>query len=124
MIVIDTSALIASLSGAATAAARLRAFLADGERIAVPTLVLYEWWRGPRTTQELRAQEALLPSEEALSFGQTEAAAAARLYGVVTKPRSREIDLAIAACALVRDAKLWTLNMGDFADVPGLMLVT
>lgn len=123
MIVIDTSALIASLSGTAASARRLRELIAEGERLAVPTLVLYEWWRGPRTSHELNAQEALLPSEEALPFGPAEAAAAARLYGSMRKPRSREIDLAIAACALVREARLWTLNVDDFADVPGLVLV-
>ena len=35
-------------------------------------------------------------------------------------PRGREIDLGIAACALVRETGLWTLNPADFNDVPGL----
>ena len=30
------------------------------------------------------------------------------------------MDLAIAACALVWEAELWTLNFGDFDDIPGL----
>jgi predicted nucleic acid-binding protein len=30
------------------------------------------------------------------------------------------VDLAIAACAITWDAELWTLNLGDFADIPGL----
>jgi hypothetical protein len=37
---------------------------ADGERLAVPTLVLYEWWRGPRRNEELVTQEALFPERE------------------------------------------------------------
>ena len=37
--------------------------------------------------------------------------------------RGREIDLAIAACALDDGAAIWTLNPGDFRDVPGLRLV-
>jgi predicted nucleic acid-binding protein len=32
------------------------------------------------------------------------------------------MDLAIAACAIVRDAELWALNPTDFKDVPGLRL--
>lgn len=123
MILVDTSALIASLSGSAGSASKMRALIAAGERLVVPTLVLYEWWRGPRTALELETQEALLPSSEALDFGKAEARLASRLYGRVSRPRGREIDLAIAACALAREAKLWTLNPSDFSDVPGLELV-
>ena len=122
MILVDTSALIDSLSGPRRSAARLRAFIADGERLAVPALVLYEWWRGPRLEEELAAQEALLPSERALPFGAAEATIASRLYRQMTRGRGREIDLAIAAHALAIDAELWTLNSADFADVPGLRL--
>jgi predicted nucleic acid-binding protein len=39
------------------------------------------------------------------------------------KPRRREIDLAIAACAMVHDASLWTLNPEGFDDIQGLKLV-
>ena len=61
-------------------------------------IVLYEWLRGPRTVAELRVQEELFP-------------------------RGRDLDLAVAACALVHEAALWTLNPKDFIDVPGLKLV-
>jgi len=47
---------------------------------------------------------------------------AARLYGILARPRGREIDLALAAVALAHDARLWTLNRSDFADVPELSL--
>jgi len=72
--------------------------------------------------EELAAQEALFASEEAVPFGPLEAATAARLYRSVKRPRGREIDLAIAACALSWDARLWTLNGKDFRDIPGLVL--
>ncbi len=38
------------------------------------------------------------------------------------RPRSREVDLAIAACALTQGAALWTLNPRDFSDIPRLRL--
>jgi len=81
------------------------------------------WWRGPRLPEELRAQEALFPREEALAFGVGEAARAASLYREVALPRGREVDLAVAAFALERGGSLWTLNRDDFEDIPGLDIV-
>lgn len=123
IVVVDTSALIDSLVGPRRSAPRLRALIEDGERLLLPALVLYEWWRGPRRPEELAAQEALLPSDGALPFGAAEAELASRLYRTVRRPRGREVDLAIAAHAIQRTASLWTLNVDDFADIPGLSTI-
>ncbi|HEY0592006.1 MAG TPA: type II toxin-antitoxin system VapC family toxin [Thermoanaerobaculia bacterium] len=123
MIVADTSALIEAFSGRRGAADALRALIERGERIVVPSIVLYEWLRGPRRAEELALQDELFPSEEAIPFGPAEARAAAALYASIPRPRGREIDLAIAATALVRGAALWTLNRRDFDDIPALDLV-
>ncbi len=120
MILLDTTVLIDGLTGARRCAPALRLALERRERIVVPTLVLYEWWRGPRLVEEVEAQEALFPSESATPFGPHEARLAADLYRTVPRPRGREIDLAIAACAISWDAMLWTLNMQDFEDIPDL----
>lgn len=122
--VLDTSVLVGSLTGPKLDYPSLRRSLDRGQRLLVPTLVLFEWWRGPRTQAELEIQEILLPSEAAIIFGPPEAAVAARLYKQVRRPRNREIDLAIAACAIVRELPLWTLNRGDFKDIPGLVLAS
>jgi predicted nucleic acid-binding protein len=122
MIHLDTSALIASLTGPRSHAQVLRSFIADGERLGAAALVLYEWWRGPRTEHERRDQEALVPAASAVAFGTMEAALAAGLYRRLKRPRQREIDIAIAACAIGQNAALWTLNPQDFADIPGLEL--
>jgi predicted nucleic acid-binding protein len=95
-----------------------------GERLLVPSLVMYEWLRGPRAPVEIEAQEALFPSESATVFGAREAELSAELYRSVKRPRGREVDLAIAACAIVRGAELWTLNRSDFTDIPRLRLAT
>ena len=86
------------------------------------SIVLYEWLRGPRTVSELRVQEALFPREQAVPFDTEAAAEAAGLYARLSRPRGRDLDLAIAASALVNEATLWTLNPKDFSDVPGLRL--
>jgi len=122
VILLDTSVLIDALTGPRRSAPALRRAVERGERLLVPSLVFYEWLRGPRLRQELADQEALLPLAAAAPFGPAEAVAAARLYQSVRRPRGREMDLAIAACALVRNAELWTLNPRDFRDLPGLRL--
>ena len=123
MIALDTSVLVEALGAGGSLAGELRRAFEAGERIVLPTLVLYEWRRGPRLPEELAAQEALLPSDETLPFGPEEAALAADLYRRLPRPRGREVDLAIAACALTWNARLWTLNRHDFDDVPELELV-
>jgi predicted nucleic acid-binding protein len=84
--------------------------------------VLFEWLRGPRSSDEKRAQEGLFPFASSIAFGAPEARVAANLYIALPRARSREMDIAIAACAIVRDAVLWTLNPADFRDIPGLRL--
>lgn len=120
---LDTSVLIDALTGPRRSAPALRALIAGGERLSFSTLVLYEWRRGPRHPDELRVQEALFPSDEATPFGRPEAVLAADLYRRVRRARGREVDLAIAASAILRDATLWTLNPGDFTDIPGLRVL-
>lgn len=122
MILLDTSVLVDCLSGRQHLAPALRAAFAGAERVGIPSLVLYEWLRGPRRKEELAAQEGLFPSELSIPFGATEAALGATLYRKLRKPRGREVDIAIASCAINYNAALWTLNVADFADIPGLQL--
>lgn len=123
MIHLDTSALIDALTGPRRQAKQLRALIERGERITFATLVLYEWLRGPRSREDLAAQEALFPRESAVAFGPAEAALAASWYRAISRPRGREIDLAIAACAVTAGAMLWTLNRQDFQDIPKHLLL-
>jgi predicted nucleic acid-binding protein len=122
VIVLDTSVFIDCLTGAKLSAPAIRGAMADGEEFLLPALVIYEWLRGPRLSEELAAQERLFPSNSAIPFGTEEAIVSADLYRTVSRARTREMDLAIAACALVRGARLWTLNQADFQDVPGIRL--
>lgn len=123
MILVDTSALVRSLTGARDALPRLEELITAGERLRLASLVLYEWRRGPRTPDELAYQEDLFPSDEALPFDSAAALRAADLFRALGRPRQRQIDLAIAATALTAGGQLWTLNADDFADVPELILV-
>jgi predicted nucleic acid-binding protein len=120
---LDTSALVDSLTGPRRSLDKLVALAEHGHRLSLSAVVLYEWLRGPRTRDELAVQEELFPRQGVVPFGPEQAALAARLYASLKRPRGREIDLAIAACALHDNAALWTLNRADFRDIPDLTLI-
>jgi hypothetical protein len=73
------------------------------ERPLLPSIVLYKWLGRPRTPEELGVQEALF-SETAIPFGPAEAALTAQLYRTLKRPRGREIEIAIAARAFLKEA--------------------
>jgi predicted nucleic acid-binding protein len=123
MIHLDTSALIDALTGPRLSGPRLRRLIEEGERISLSSIVVFEWRRGPRTTEEIADQEDLFPSSDNIPFGATEALVAAEAYRKVKRPRGREIDIAIAACAIAHGASLWTLHPADFKDIPNLKLL-
>jgi predicted nucleic acid-binding protein len=120
---VDTSALVDALTGPRRSLDKLIELTDAGHRLAISALVLTEWLRGPRTSADLDAQEALFPSEAAVPFGAAEAALAARLYAEVPRARGRVLEVAIAACALAHGAAILTLVPADFRDIPGLRLV-
>jgi predicted nucleic acid-binding protein len=119
---LDTSVLVDALTGQKRSAGAFRAAIAGGERVLLTTIVLYEWLRGPRLEPELAMQAALFPPASVIAFGPEEARCAADLYRGVSRARDRDLDLAVAACALTHDARLWTLNVADFTDLPNLKL--
>jgi predicted nucleic acid-binding protein len=123
MVHLDTSALVDALTGPRRSLDTLAALVSEGHRLGLSAIVLYEWLRGPRTPGELASQDELFPEDAVVPFGSTEGRVAAGLYKRVRRGRGRETDLAIAACALVHNASLWTLNPSDFRDIPDLSLV-
>ena len=123
MIMIDSSALVDSLCGARASEDRLIDLMAEGESFLLSTITLYEWFRGPRSAEELFWRELLFPDHKAVVFGPVEATIAAEIFRNVRSPRRREVDIAIAATAISRNVPFWTLNRRDFEDIPGLRLV-
>jgi predicted nucleic acid-binding protein len=116
VVVLDTSVLVESLTGSKAAFPALRRTIDSGEILLVPALVVYEWRRGPRLAEELAVEQMLFPEELYIPFSVAEGELSAKLYRSVSRPHSREIDIAIAACAIVREAELWTVNPADFPD--------
>jgi predicted nucleic acid-binding protein len=120
---LDTSLLVSALTGPQPSALALHAWLTGGNRVGCSTLVVYEYLRGPRRPVEVERLYRLLRDSWIVDFGVEEARTAASLYRALGRVRGREIDLAIAACALVHDAAVWTLNPRDFRDIPDLDVV-
>lgn len=120
---LDTSALVDALTGPRRPLSALTTLVKQGHPMAISSPVLSEWKRRPESRAELAAQEAWLPTESVVAFDGAAAALAADLYGRLSRPRSREIDIAIAATAMHQGALLWTLNYGDFEGIPGRRLV-
>jgi predicted nucleic acid-binding protein len=56
---VDTSALVDALTGPRRSLDTLIGLTDAGHRLALSTIVVYEWLRGPRTRAELGAQEEL-----------------------------------------------------------------
>ena len=122
MIHLDTSSLVDCLTGKRHSQDHLRQFIENDNRVHISSPVLFEWRRGPRTPQEIENQETFFPSDQIVPFGSAEAIIAANLYRRIRRPRGRETDLTIAACAIAHHARLWTLNRDDFKDIPDLIL--
>jgi predicted nucleic acid-binding protein len=119
---LDTSLLIDSLAGPKHSGPVLRRVLEQGELLAISTIVVYEWLRGPRTLDEIADQEFFFPAGSAIPFETQDARIAAEIYRSLPRARSREFDIAIAAIAIRHKALLWTLNPQDFKDIPRLRL--
>src|SRR5436190_10121465 len=106
---LDTSVLIDAFTGTRRQLPRVRAATAKGHVISFSAIVLYEWLRGPRTDAETDAVDQFHDQALVPAFGWREAQRAADLYRRVKGARQRQVDLAIAACAIESGASLWTL---------------
>ncbi len=119
---LDTSVLIEVVT---TTRPLLPAYIAAteaGHRLVISSVVLYEWLRGPRVDSDIQLQRQLHPDDQIVLFGPSEAAKAGQLYRQLKRARGRQMDIAIAACAIEHAAALWTVNPVDFRDIPGLRL--
>ena len=119
---LDTSVLVSAFTGSRTLLPTVRGVIGAGHPLGTSAPVMYEWLRGPRVEAELELQRELCPSDQTVAFNATEATVAARIYKVLKRSRGREMDIAIAACAIEHGAAIWTLNTGHFQDIPGVRL--
>ena len=122
LIHLDTSVLVDAFTGPCRSLSSLESATLNGEVVTFCSVVLYEWLRGPRDNAEVETVRAFFQTDRLAPFGEREARTAAALFRQVKRARQRQADLTIAACAIEHGATLWTLNAGDFDDIPDLTL--
>ena len=116
MIHLDTNFLIQALVAGSRVAAKLQTWLADGEDLSISAIAWSEFLCGPLTLKDVALAEMLFPEPE--PFLASDARKAAELFNA-TGRRSRSLaDCQIAAVAL-RDARVATGNVSDFALFQG-----
>jgi tRNA(fMet)-specific endonuclease VapC len=125
---LDTSAVVAVLRNKpAMVRERLRQAMTEQLPVTVPTVVLYELWYGvARSTHRRENTERLrtfLSGDIGVaSFEEEDAAIAGELRATLQAEGNPigPYDLLIAAQALRAGATLVTVNVAEFARVPGL----
>ena len=120
MIHLDTSFLIQAVRGEPAEARRLRAWLHDGEDVAISAMAWAEFLCGPLSREAGRNAAAILG--EAVPLTASHAHLAAELFNASGRRRGTLGDCLIAACALEARALLATSNPKDFERMPGVQL--
>lgn len=122
MLVCDTSVLVGYLRGDEDARRMLHQHETEGP-LMVPTLVVWELWKGAHTRHRRASLDHMFGSLQPLPL----TAAVARIAGDIHRTLRRDgankpaIDLLIAAHAIEHDAPLASLDR-DFDGIPGLDL--
>jgi predicted nucleic acid-binding protein len=112
MIHLDTSFLIASLTPGTPENARVTAWLAAGEQVALSVIAWAEFLCGPVTPEHAAHAAAAFPDPAALL--REDAARAAELFNATGRRRGSLADCLIAATCLRLSAWIATSNLDDF----------
>jgi predicted nucleic acid-binding protein len=118
---LDTDFLVKALSIAGAERDLLRRVSDSPAEIEISALAWYEFCRGPRLPEQEAVARSYLESEGIIAFNEDLAAAAADLFRRLGSPRRRAFDLAIAATAIARGARLLTANTRDYSGIEELL---
>ncbi len=125
MIFLDTNYLIRGLINGTAESAQLAKWCEDETPLITNSLVWCEFITGPITDEEINLAWHLV-GMEVHSFDHADSILAATLFNKLGRPRSKRIDIMIAASAMNLETTLATANLADFtALIPhGLSLFT
>ncbi len=124
MICLDANYLIGGVSEHRPEFEHIVVWSAAGESFCTASPAWYEFLCGPVTREQIDAMRTCL-SGGILPFDESNADTAAYLFNALNRPRSRRVDIMIAATAINQKIPLATRNRAHFdALVPyGLALI-
>lgn len=117
---LDTDFLVKALFAPGVERDLLRQIADSASEIEISALAWYEFCRGPRLPEQEAVARGLLEDEGIIAFNEALASAAADLFRRLGSPRRRAFDVAIAATAMARGARLLTGNTRDYSGIEGL----
>lgn len=112
MICLDTNYLILGLIPGSAESMELVSWAQRGERLVTPAVAWYEFLCGPVTGAQIMTMRAFLG--EIVSFDETQAMEAARLFNAAGRNRRQRVDAMVAGTAISLNARLATNNRTDF----------
>jgi len=118
---LDTDFLVKALLSPGAERDLLRQIADSAAEIEISALAWYEFCRGPRLPEQEAVARGFLEDEGIIAFNETLASASADLFRRLGSPRRRALDVAIAATAIARGARLLTGNTRDYSGIEGLV---
>ena len=119
---LDTDFMLKAISVKGREQTLLRRLSNTDAAIEISSIAWYEFCRGPRALEQEALARSYLETDGIIAFDETVAASAADLFRRLGSPRKRAADVAIAATALSRGARLLTANTRDYSGIEGLKL--
>jgi predicted nucleic acid-binding protein len=119
---LDTDFLVKALLTRGPERTALQALADSVDEIEMSAIAWYEFCRGPRRPEQVAVARNLLENDGIVPFTENHAEMAAEMFLKLGRPRKRSADLAIAAVALARGARLLTGNTRDYSGIDGLEL--
>lgn len=119
---LDTDFLVKALLVNGPERKLLRKLSDSPAEMEMSALAWYEFCRGPRLPQQEAVARSYLEADGVIDFDEGIAARAADIFRRLGSPRRRAADVAIAAVAISRDARLLTGNVRDYSGIEELLL--
>jgi predicted nucleic acid-binding protein len=119
---LDTDFLLKALLSSGPEREQLRSISDSPSEIEMSALAWYEFCRGPRLPEQEAVARSYLEGDGIVAFGEDIAATAADIFRRLGGPRRRAFDIAIAATAIARGARLLTGNLRDYSAIEELLL--